>query len=63
MTVIDKDRAFWILQEAFDYIRGSAAVNWDALRLILEAQSRVFASFAPRTPYIPIQLQKSSSLR
>jgi hypothetical protein len=50
MTVIDKGRAFWMLQEAFDYIRGSAAVNWDALRLILEAQRQVFASYAPRTP-------------
>jgi len=50
MTIIDKDRGFWILQEAFDYIRSSAAVNWDALRLIFEAQRQIFASYAPRTP-------------
>jgi len=50
MTVLDKDRAFWMLQEVFDYICGSAAVHWGALRLILEAQRQVFASYAPPTP-------------
>jgi hypothetical protein len=50
MTVIDKDRAFWMLQDAFDYVRNSAVVNWHALRLILEAQRQVFASYAPQTP-------------
>lgn len=35
MTVLDKDHAFWRLQEVFDYLRSSAAVNWDALRLIV----------------------------
>ena len=47
MTILDKDRAFWMLQDVFDYLRSSTAVNWGALRLILEAQRQVFASYAP----------------
>ena len=46
MTFTDKHCAFWILQEAFDYLARatSVAVNWQALRLIVEAQKQVFAS-------------------
>ena len=44
MTLTDQQHAFWTLQEVFDYLRQSpVAVNWEALRLILEAQRQVFA--------------------
>ena len=47
MTVLDKDCAFWRLHEVFDYLRSSAAVNWDSLLPIVEEQRQIFASSAP----------------
>ena len=66
MTVLDKDHAFCRLQEVFDYIlhhRSSAVVNWNALRLIVEAQRQAITSFAPRNPLQTPLLQKNSSHR
>ena len=63
MTVLDKDCAFWRLQEVFDYLRSSVVVNWDAPRLIVEAQRQVFASYASGTPLQAPLLQKNSSHR
>jgi hypothetical protein len=47
-----KTRAFWKLQEVFVYILhcSSLPVNWEALRLIVEAQRQIFASYLPGTP-------------
>lgn len=63
MTVLDKDRAFWRLQEVFDHIlhRSSTAVNWEALRLVVEAQRQVFASYARGAPLQAPLLQQRNS--
>ena len=39
MTILDKDDSFWKLREVFDCILHCrlGAVNWEALRLIVEA--------------------------
>ena len=44
MTSTDRHHAFWILQEIFVYILHRGSVNREALRLIVEAQRKVFAS-------------------
>lgn len=62
MTILDKDDSFWKLREVFDYIlhRRLGAVNWEALRLIVEAQRQIFASYAPGTPLQALLLQQKN---
>jgi len=48
MTQAGQRYAFWILQEVFNYVLhpNTVAVNWNTLRLIVEAQKQVIASLA-----------------
>ena len=56
MTHTDRQLAFWTLQEAFDYIaqRPSVAGHCEALRLIVEAQRKVFVSSIAAACTLPL---------
>jgi len=51
MMPTNQERAFRMLQEAFDYVaRQPVAGRCEALRLIVEAQRKVFLSSFVQTP-------------